>query len=101
MKEDKTLPPLVQRIQEALSRLGQRPVTIRVSVASEPKWEKSSNSEEVLVRWLCWSIEEDETEIVPPTFEVVSKDITEARLAAELPIFFQGIKTVIDDDIKA
>ncbi|MEZ4302516.1 MAG: hypothetical protein R3B70_46740 [Polyangiaceae bacterium] len=75
---------------------------IRVSVAREAKWEKStSNGDEVLVRWLCWSVEDGEKEIVPPQFAVVSVNVTEERLRHELPARFPSVDIIVDDDIDA
>lgn len=91
--------PLLQRIQQSLNEIDSEQCVLRVSVAEEPKWEKSANGDEVLVRWLCWSINDGEKEMVPPEFEVVGKDVTADRLTRELPSAFKGIEIVVDNDI--
>lgn len=40
-------------------------------------------------------------ELTPPEFEVVSADITQERLAAELPDHFPDLDVLVDDDIDA
>jgi hypothetical protein len=92
--------PLLRRIAEAIERLQPRHGRLRVSVAREPKWEKSpSTSDEVHVRWLCWSIEDGDDEVLPPEFEVLSPEVTEEQLRHELPKFFPAVKVTVDDDI--
>lgn len=91
--------PLLQRIQSALDGNSFEQCILRVSVAEEPKWEKSPHGDEVLVRWLCWSINDGEREIVPPEFEVVGKDVTSQRLADDLPSIFKDIEIIVDSDI--
>lgn len=74
--------------------------TLHVSVSGEPVWEKSSNGEEVYVRWLCWSIENGDSELVPPQFEVVSPEITLECLKYDLPHVFSEVSVVVDNDIE-
>ncbi len=92
--------PLLQRIAETLERVQPKQARLRVSVAREPKWEKSSStSREVLVRWLCWSVEDGDHEVIPPEFEVLHPDVTEEQLRRELPLQFPAIEVTVDDDI--
>ncbi len=91
---------LLRRIQTALDENLSESYTLRISVAKEPKWEKSKNGDEVLVRWLCWSINKGEIEVVPPEFEVVGKDVTSQTLKKELPRIFNNIKIIVDNDIE-
>jgi hypothetical protein len=92
--------PLLQRMRGALDRLKPDRGYLHVSVARDLRWEKSpSNGDEVLVRWLCWSINDGDTEISPPEFEVVAKDVTPERLARELPAIFTDVEVIVDDDI--
>lgn len=93
--------PLLRRIQRALDENSFEQGILRVSVTDEPKWEKSSNGDEVLVRWLCWSINDGERELVPPEFEVVGKEVTAERLANEIPNSFKDIEIIVDNDIDA
>lgn len=90
---------LLQRMQRALDEFDSVDGTLHVSVASAPKWERSENGDEVLVRWLCWSIESADREINEPEFDVVSQHVTQELLADELPKIFPKIKVVVDDDI--
>lgn len=92
--------PLLRRIADALERLQPKRARLHVSVAREPKWEKSvSSSREVLVRWLCWSVEDGDREVLPPEFEVLHPDVTEEQLRDELPTHFPGIEITVDDEI--
>jgi hypothetical protein len=92
--------PLLQRIAQAIERCQPRQGRLHVSVARDASWEKStSSSDEVRVRWLCWSIEDGDKEIVPPEFEVLHQDVTEERLRNELPGLFPMLEVVVDDDI--
>lgn len=73
-----------------------------MSVARDMKWERSlSEGDDILVRWLCWSINDGDTEISPPKFEVVGKEITRERLARELPAIFPDVEVIVDEDIDA
>ncbi len=72
---------------------------LRVSVADEPKWEKSGSGDEVLVRWACWNLEKEGNEVTPPEFEVLSKDVTRERLAKELPALFPELEVEVDNAI--
>jgi len=90
---------LVQRISTALEKYSFEHVRLRVSVAKQPKWEQSHKGDEVLVRWICWSIETGDIELTPPEFEVVSKNITEEILAHDLPVIFDHIEVLVDSDI--
>jgi len=93
--------PLLRRIAEAIERLQPKQGRLRVSVAREPRWEKSPlMSEEVFVRWICWSIEDGDKEIVPPEFEVLSPEVTEQQLRDELPRFFPSVEVRVDDQIE-
>lgn len=91
--------PLLQRMREAINRHAPFTGKLRVSVAEEPKWEKSGSGDEVLVRWACWNLEDGGNEVTPPEFEVLSKDVTRERLANELPALFPGLEVDVDDDI--
>ncbi|MEM7765838.1 MAG: hypothetical protein AAF290_17380 [Pseudomonadota bacterium] len=90
---------LLQRIRAALDHHNLDAAVLRVSVADEPKWEKSPSGDEVLVRWLCWNIQVHGVEVAPPEFEVVHKDVTRERLAAELPTIFTEVEVQLDNDI--
>lgn len=92
---------LVPRIRAALSQARPGYKRIRISVADKAVWEQSSNGEQVLVRWLCWSVSDESGEIVAPTFEVLSEVVTRERLAEELPKMFPGVVVVVDGDIES
>ena len=77
---------LIKRIRSAISNVTVAHPVLRVSVAKDTNWEKSPSGDEVLVRWLCWSIHDGEDEITPPEFEVVSTQVTSDTLAKELEI---------------
>ena len=96
------VPPLVKSIRDAVVQFGAQQMTIRVSVARNPVWEKSkTGDDDVLVRWLCWSIEDqEEVEVVRPNFAVLSDKITEAHLRNELPAFFPDSIVIVDDNIE-
>jgi len=92
--------PLLQRIAQAIEHHRPQRGVLKVSVAKDPKWEQSpASSEEVLVRWLCWSLEDDDREVVSPEFEVLHPDVTEERLRKELPVHFPSVVVTVDDDI--
>lgn len=93
--------PLLTRIQAALNRITPDQCILHVSVVENPKWEKSPNGDEILVRWLCWSVNDGEREVVPPEFEVVGRDVTWQRLERELSRVFEGVKVIVDNDIDA
>lgn len=90
---------LLKRIRAALDSLPANGAILRVSVADEPKWEKSKSGGEVLVRWLCWSIEQDGQEVSAPEFEVLHQDVTKERLSSELPAVFPDVQVRVDNDI--
>ncbi len=91
---------LLRRISEAIKELNPKDGRLHVSVSKDVKWEKSlPNNDEVLVRWLCWSIEDGNKEILPPEFEVLSPDVTKELLSKEIPICFPNIDVIVDDDI--
>ena len=93
---------LVERIRAALERLKPNEGIVHVSVANHLTWERSpGQGDEVLVRWLCWSIDDGDREIAPPEFEVAGKEVTRQRLASELPRFLPGVTVTVDDDIDA
>ncbi|MFT3755983.1 MAG: hypothetical protein QM769_08550 [Pseudoxanthomonas sp.] len=91
--------PLLQRIKKQLDSHSLEVGRLRISVADEAIWEPSDDGS-VLVRWMCWSIEDGDQEVVEPEFEVLSDKITHERLARELPSFFPGIEVVVDNDIE-
>src|SRR5262245_58882024 len=91
--------PLLRRIRAALDRLQLKSGRLIVSVADDPKWEKSAAGDEVLVRWLCWSIEDGDREVAAPEFEVVGTDVTRVRLADELPRAFRDVEVIVDNEI--
>lgn len=95
------VPPLVETIREFIDYRGIDSGTLHVSVAQDMKWEKSQAGDEVLVRWLCWSVNDANKEIVPPQFEVVGAQVTLETLAKELPDFFPGLEVIVDNDIEA
>jgi hypothetical protein len=86
----------------ALDRLKPARGYLHVSVARELKWERStSGGDDVLVRWLCWSINDGDREISSPEFDVVGKDVTRERLARELPVIFSDVEVIVDDAVHA
>lgn len=92
--------PLIRRIADAIERVQAKRARLRVSVAPEPRWEKSSaSSREVFVRWLCWSVEDGDHEVLAPAFEVLHPDVTAERLRRELPRHLPGVAVTVDDDI--
>ncbi len=92
--------PLVQQIRMALSRLRLEQGRLYVSVASEPKWEPSPSGDQVLVRWMCWSVEDNDEEVLEPTFEVLSPAVTATRLRNELPQAFPSLALFVDENIE-
>jgi len=102
MKNGGKLPPnspLVGRIRAALDRASVDQPMLRGSVARDTSWEKSPSGDEVLVRWLCWSVHDGDVEIIPPEFEVVGKQITSEKLRKELPDSFPDLNISVDNDI--
>lgn len=91
---------LLRRIRDALS--AHRPFAgkLRVSVANELKWEKTSSGDEVLVRWACWNLELNGRDVTEPMFEVLGEHATRERLLAELPRFFPEVEVEVDDAIE-
>ncbi len=51
------------------------------------------------MRWLCWSVNDDDREVVAPEFEAAHQDVTEERLRQELPLLFPDIRVVVDSNI--
>ncbi|MFS8067432.1 MAG: hypothetical protein ACMG6S_13810, partial [Byssovorax sp.] len=49
--------PLLQRMRDAINEHAPFTGKLHVSVADEPKWEKSGSGDEVLVRCACWNLE--------------------------------------------
>lgn len=93
--------PFLQSVQGKLGELsGHEGVRLRVSVARQPVWEKTSDGDEVLVRWACWTVEKHGEELTEPEFEVLSDKVTQEQLSRELPVFFPDIEIVVDDDIE-
>ena len=92
--------PLLRRIRNTLESLALDHCTLRVSVADTAQWEKSAAGDEVLVRWLCWSVESNGQELIRSEFEVVGKDVTRERLAEELPHIFPDVEVSVDNDIE-
>lgn len=91
---------MVHRIEQRLRGLGPlRRGVVRVSVANETRWENSAHGTEVLVRWACWSIEDDGVEVSPPEFEVLSASVTQDRLREELPALLPDVGLVVDGDV--
>lgn len=100
MKPDTNSSPLLQRIAEAMTEHHISSGCLHVSVARDAMWEKSpSSSDEVLVRWLCWSIELGEEELVPPNFEVIHPDVSEEQLRDGLREAFPALELVVDNEI--
>lgn len=91
--------PLLRRIRDAVDKHAPFNGRLHVSVADEPRWEKSGSGDEVLVRWACWNLEEGENEVTQPVFEVLGKDVTRERLAGELPALFPSLDVEVDNDI--
>ena len=91
--------PLVQRIRRTLDGLELAHARLYVSVARDMKWEESGAGGSVHVRWLCWSIEDGDREVVAPEFEIVGETVTRERLMAELPVFFPDIEVRVDHEI--
>jgi hypothetical protein len=92
--------PLLKRIKEALDTAKPARGLLRVSVADDPRWEKNAAGNEIFVRWICWSIDDGDEEVIPPEFEVVHESVTRERLARELPTIFPDLEVLVDNDIK-
>jgi hypothetical protein len=90
--------PLLNRIAKAIEKARPAKGILRVSVSPRPKWEPSPNGEQVLVRWICWSVNDGDREVVAPEFDVVRQEVTKERLAAELPAVFPGIEVIVDNE---
>lgn len=91
--------PMLRRIGEALRASHPSKPVLWVSVSPTPKWEPSPHGDEVLLRWLCWSVNDGRREVVAPEFEAVSQYVTEERLREELPSIFPDVQVVVDRDI--
>jgi hypothetical protein len=90
--------PLLTRIAKAIEETRPARGILRVSVSPRPKWEPSPNGDQVLVRWICWSVNDGDREVVAPEFDVVRQEVTQERLAAELPGFFPSVEVVVDSE---
>lgn len=90
---------LVRKIRDRLNALALNQARLVISVADSAQWEKSKLGDEVLVRWLCWSIESDGIEVSAPEFEILAAAITGKQLGEELPPLFPGVEVVVDNDI--
>jgi len=90
---------LIRRIRSAIKGVSVDRPTLRVSVAKNTNWEESPSGDQVLVRWLCWSVLDGDVEIIPAEFEVVSKQTTSEVLAKELPDIFPDLKISVDNVI--
>jgi len=93
--------PLVQRIREAIMAHSPFSGILHVSVADEPKWERSHAGDSILVRWMCWNLEDNGVEVTDVIFEVLSKDVTRERLAHDLTLLFPGVEVRVDNAIEA
>ena len=91
---------LVHRISKAIASHQLKQGCVHISIAKDSRWEQSSNEGDVFVRWLCWSLEDQGTEVAPPVFEVVGDECTIDVLTKELPAFFHGIDLKFDHDIR-
>lgn len=89
----------VRRIRDALSACAPFDGILHVSVSDRLKWEETGQGYQVLVRWACWNLENDDGNITEPEFEALGEAATRERLAMELPAFFPEIEVVVDDDI--
>jgi hypothetical protein len=90
---------LFQRMRQAINEHAPFNGKLRVSVADEPKWEKSGSGDEILVRWACWNLEEGDKEVTQPEFEVLCDHETRERLARELRAFFPDVEVEVDNEI--
>lgn len=95
-KEDS---PLIRRMQSALSESGLDNPILRVSVADNPVVEATKEGRGHIIRWMCWSIESFQEEVVPPEFVVLHDAITGDQLRHELPILLPGVTIVVDNDV--
>ena len=92
--------PFVRRIRKAIAIHAPFDGKLRVSVADEAKWEKSSEGDEVLVRWVCWNLIKDGVELIEPSFEVLSDKITREQLMNDLPLMFPAVDVEVDNLIE-
>lgn len=90
----------VRRIREALLTHAPFNGILHVSVSDEMKWEQVDGGYKVLVRWACWNLESNDSNVTEPEFEVLGEAATRERLAAELPALFPTITVIVDGDIE-
>lgn len=91
--------PLLRRIFSALLETSPRRPLLRVSIEADAKWEQDGD-DEILIRYLCWSINDNDVEVRAPEFEIVGDDVTRQRLERELPAVFPNVQIVVDHDIE-
>lgn len=91
--------PLLRRIAAALDETSPERPTLRISIEVDAKWEKDGE-DEILIRYLCWSINDGDIEVRGPEFEIVGDDVTRERLERELPLVFPTVGILVDHDIE-
>ncbi len=91
--------PLLREISEAIRLKKPSKGILHVSVADEPKWEKSPSGDDLLIRWGCWNLEENGHELTEPVFIVLCAATTREQLAKDLPQVFPELEVHVDNDI--
>lgn len=90
---------LLKRIRQRLDSLALSKGRLRFSIADDARWEASDNGDQVLVRWACWTIEDDGQEVTAPEYEALSQAVTRDRLMIDLPAAFRDIEVIVDNEI--
>lgn len=91
---------LVKNIKQALAEIKPIRPVVYVSVSSRIS-NDLHDGKEYTVRWMCWSINDDKTEVLEPQFAILSPSITKDLLELELPQLIEGVEFIFDTNIDA
>lgn len=90
--------PLFNEIQEALDSNDSASLTIRISL-TKPEWyQPPDGGSEAWVRWLCWSLTDDElVDVSEPIFHFVHGQLSLDTVRADATAAFGDRNVIVDD----
>ena len=92
--------PILEDIKVAISKHKLITGTVHISLSKNVVEEEFENGQLAMVRWLCWSIDnQNGYEVVEPTYEVCCPDLTLEEIQIAFGERLDGLSILFDHDI--
>ncbi len=92
--------PILKDIKLAINEFKLSSGSVHISLSKNVVEEEFENRQFAMVRWLCWSIDDQNgNEVVEPRYEVCGPDLTLEEIQSAFGESVDGLSVLLDHDI--